>query len=1027
MCGIAGSFAYRSGAQSVSRRALIALRDTMSARGPDGAGLWLSPDSRIGLAHRRLAIIDLSERGAQPMATADGRYHISFNGEIYNYRALRADCEARGTCFVSDSDTEVLLALFALDGVAMLPRLRGMFAFAIWDRDARALTLARDRFGIKPLYYRDSGGQFDFASSAKALQGTHSQDSLDPVAQVGFLVWGSVPEGRTLYANVREVPAGHFLTLPELGPMQLKPWGTVQQLVSEAEQNPFRGARHDAVAACAAAIRDSVAAHTVADVRVGVFLSAGIDSTMIAAALPAQSSALAVTLGFDTQQGTGADEVPVAADVARMLELEQHTRRIGFTDFRSCRPDILSAMDQPTIDGINSWFVSRAATQEGLKMALSGLGGDEIFGSYPSFAQVPRMVRAAGPLRGLPILGRLVRSALARPVAALSSPKYAGLLEYGGTYGGAYLLRRALFMPWELQQLLPRETVEEGLLGLGLPESLDRLLVGIQHPQNRVAMLELSRYMRTQLLRDADWASMAHSLEVRVPLVDDYVVRTVLACRTAYPNISKREVLQSLSPPVEALVGARRKTGFTVPVQTWLQQERPGQAATGNPAGRDRGLRTWARKVLAIQSSSSPVTMTSLAFAPLVSSRSASPQSRRSHRVLISTIAPSGGGVGTMTQFVVEALRRRGLEPVVAHYEPYSLSPHLSVPSYALLARYVGREVRLTFGDTETHAIGAWLPELEFTQYAAHDDWRKVMDSCATHMAVSGNVLPVTAYARTQRPFVAWIASDWQGDRVDRVRQFSAPRRWLDAGINAPVIRAIEKRLLCAGTILPLSEYTRGTLQALAPCDIGRQLLPMPIDIARFQPQRDARVGYTIGFVGRYDDPRKNIGLLFAALGRLRRSVPQARAVVAGGRATDEIRRLAAQYGVEDAVALLGTLRRDQVAELLPTLDVFVVPSHQEGLCIAALEAMACGVPVISTRCGGPEEFVLPGETGDLCGSDPADLAARLQALVGNDREITRLGDAARTLVEVKYSLERAESVLFSALKQRFPSLDVVG
>jgi asparagine synthase (glutamine-hydrolysing) len=214
MCGIAGIFTYRDGAPPVDQAELLRIREAMIKRGPDGAGLWISPDRRVGLAHRRLAIIDLSETGAQPMATADGRLRITFNGEIYNYQALKKGLEAKGYRFHSNSDTEVLLHLYADRGPDMVHALRGMYAFGIWDERNRTLFLARDPFGIKPLYYADDGKSLRFASQVKALVAGGGVDTApEPAGSVGFLLWGSVPEPFTLHRGVRALPAGSHLTL----------------------------------------------------------------------------------------------------------------------------------------------------------------------------------------------------------------------------------------------------------------------------------------------------------------------------------------------------------------------------------------------------------------------------------------------------------------------------------------------------------------------------------------------------------------------------------------------------------------------------------------------------------------------------------------------------------------------------------------------------------------------------------------------------------------------------------------------
>lgn len=392
-------------------------------------------------------------------------------------------------------------------------------------------------------------------------------------------------------------------------------------------------------------------------------------------------------------------------------------------------------------------------------------------------------------------------------------------------------------------------------------------------------------------------------------------------------------------------------------------------------------------------------------------------------RVLISTITPNPGGVDTMTAFVVRTLRDWGLTPVLAHYQPYSQSPELSVPSFRLGRARVGERVGRAHGDCETHAIGAWLPELEFTHYLPARHWRALMEGCAAYIAVSGNVLAATPFARSGRPYVAWVATDWAGDRRDRVRNFPWPRKLLDRWVNTPVIRRLERELLLRGYTLALSEHTARALNALTPAPCVRGLLPMPIDGARFHPNPAARVRGRIGFSGRIDDPRKNMPLLLEAYARLRQQGHDVSLRLIGGTVTAAICEALRRLGIEGAVEFVPHVSADELAAHLRTLDVFVLPSHQEGLCIAALEAMACGVPVVSTRCAGPEEFVIPGESGLLVNFDADDMAQAIAGLLRDAHWRDALGQGARGIVARRYTLPAARASLGAALRACFPEL----
>lgn len=599
MCGLNGIFAYHDAANSPAQDELLKTRDRMAARGPDGAGCWWSADRRIAFGHRRLSILDLSDRASQPMISPDGSLVVVFNGEIYNMRELRGDLQAEGVEFRTSSDTEVLLRLFARDGKAMAGRLIGMFALAIWDNKARSLFLARDPYGIKPLYYANDGWTFRFASQVKALLagGAISRDP-EPAGLVGFHLWGHVPEPFTLYRNIRSVPAGHSMLIDRWGPREPERYWSIAKTLagSFVEDDPRRRA-----ARIGRSVAESVRRHLLSDVEVGVFLSAGVDSGAVLglARDAGLDSPSVITLAFEEFRGTNEDEVPPAATVAGHYAARHFVRTVGEAEFRADLPAILDAMDQPSIDGVNTWFVAKAAREAGLKVALSGLGGDELLAGYPGFLDLPRWRRRYGGLARIPGLGRAARAALQAwlPETVRKRPKAAYLLEYAATWEGAYLLRRGLFMPGELDRMLQRDIIYDGLRRLA---PLGRLRQSLQPDPGsetaRVGALEASHYLRDQLLRDADWAGMAHSLEIRAPLVDSSLLASVApALKRLRPGEGKRALGAAPSLPLPASIMHRGKTGFSVPTGDWL-----GRASGAAASNVSRGLvsRAWAQAVL---------------------------------------------------------------------------------------------------------------------------------------------------------------------------------------------------------------------------------------------------------------------------------------------------------------------------------------------------------------------------------------------------------------------------------------------
>lgn len=610
MCGINGIFAYHYAANPIDEVELNRTRDHMAKRGPDGAGSFVASESRLGFGHRRLAIVDLTEAGAQPMASHDGRLIVTFNGEIYNYPELRAELLAKGTVFQSHSDTEVLLHLYSELGPAMVSRLRGMFAFAIWDDLKRELFLARDPYGIKPLYYANDGWTLRFASQVKALiAGGAVSSEPEAAGVVGFHLWGHVPEPFTLFRDIRALPAGHHMLIDRLGPREPVSYFSIGGALAAARNSGLD--ERERAQLIQASVRDSVSHHLLADVEVGVFLSAGVDSGALLGLMKdaGVSDCSAITLSFSEFKGSEEDEAPLAARVAALYGARHSVRVVGEAEFAGDLPAIFDAMDQPSIDGVNTWFVAKAAAEAGLKVALSGLGGDELLAGYPSFTDLSRWRRNYSLAAKIPGAGMMTRAALRRLAPALASdrPKSLYMLDYAGHWAGAYLLRRGLFMPGELSAILDEGVLREGLRRLQPLRQLDRTLApDAGSDVGRVCALESSHYMRNQLLRDADWAGMAHSVEIRTPLVDSVLLQQCApAIAALQPGEGKRILAGAPSIPLPSEIATRDKTGFNVPTESWMSA---AALKSGKPASSAKGMkglasRDWARMVLSTATS----------------------------------------------------------------------------------------------------------------------------------------------------------------------------------------------------------------------------------------------------------------------------------------------------------------------------------------------------------------------------------------------------------------------------------------
>ncbi len=530
--GIPGGIDVQRGAESIHHR------------GPDASGVRdaRGASSRAILGAVRLRIIDLSPEGDQPMSNEDGSVWVAFNGELYNHRELREWLVEAGHTFRSHTDTEVLVHGFEEHADApdkFLERLRGMFAFAIYDTRRGRLLLARDRLGIKPLYWtRLEGGGVGFGSEIRALaKADFASAEPDEEAVRGYLQRGVVPGPRTMFAGVAELPPG--------GSLEWDAGGIRQRTWWQPELDSVPVEPDEAEASLRETLRDSVARHLISDRPIGVFLSSGVDSGALATVAAGLGDVRTFTVTLPDEQS---DEGDAAASLARRIGADHERVPVTTDSVGEWIGEALSDMDQPTHDGINTWLVCRAARSAGLVVALSGLGGDELFGGYPTFRQVPTVVRLRSVL-GVAPAG--LRASMARRAGARTpGGRAARVLATGPGVVGAYRAVRGLFSPAEVAGGAPWLD--------GVPPGAD--------PRDAVTLLETTQYMRDQLLRDTDQMSMAHSLEVRVPLLDDEVVRLAFAL----PAPIRTEPGKALLVRASGLQQVHAKRPFALPFDRWI-------------------------------------------------------------------------------------------------------------------------------------------------------------------------------------------------------------------------------------------------------------------------------------------------------------------------------------------------------------------------------------------------------------------------------------------------------------------------
>lgn len=572
MCGIAGVIAERDEAV---RAALPPMVAAQRHRGPDASGETIIrlASCTLGLGHRRLSIIDLSAAGSQPMRNPQTGDLIIFNGEVYNYRRLREELLAGGVQFAGHSDTEVLLYGLRRWGPRFIDRLEGMFAFAWYDAQKGRLLLARDPLGIKPLYYAWAGDALLFASEVRALlAGGMLTPRLDRSAVAGMLAYGAVPEPHTIFEGVRAFPAGCWqeYDLHHLGAGR----SATPQRYWRFPQTDSSIDEREAVHRLRDTLERAAEDHLISDVPVGVFLSAGLDSTIVASLAARHTNRLRTfTVGFADQPQMS--ESAPAAETARRIGAEHVDIQITGPDALAACRDWIEALDQPSIDGLNTYVISLAVRKQGIIVALSGLGGDELFCGYSSFTMAPRAQRL---LRYVGWVPRRVRRGISyvatagRPVSVRS--KAADIAGSDGRILSLFLQARRVLSDRELGELgigpdqpgLTRDFVPEpALAGLELDDPDGVALV---------SRLESRLYMGNMLLRDSDANGMAHSLEIRVPMLDrrmldlGYAIPGIV--RRPSPDARKHLLRAAFAPHLPESLTKRRKTGFTLPIGEWM-------------------------------------------------------------------------------------------------------------------------------------------------------------------------------------------------------------------------------------------------------------------------------------------------------------------------------------------------------------------------------------------------------------------------------------------------------------------------
>ncbi len=554
MCRITGIVNLEKNQNFNLEEIIIKMRDSMAHGGPDDEGLYIDRDNGIALGHRRLSIIDLSPLGHQPMCNEKEDIWLTYNGEIYNFMELRQELANRGYKFQSQSDTEVIIKAYGEWGEEAFKKLIGMFAFCIYDKKRDMIYLVRDHAGIKPVYYSISNNNLIFASEVKVFKTFNKEWEENPDWKTYFLIFGHMPEPYTTLKDVYMLPKGSFLKF------DLK---TKKYSICEYESIKFTDEirnSEDAISGVRDLFTKAVQRHLISDAPIGVFLSGGIDSSLITLIASQFQGENLRTLSIVFNEKEYSEEKYQNLIVDK-IHSKHRSYLVTEKDFINHLDDIFSAMDQPTVDGINTYFVSKCAKEEGLKAVLSGLGGDELFGGYPSFQRIDKVwfLRKSN----LKVFFNLFKYSKNDKFKKLSFLGIDNPLKY-------YLLFRGLFSVDTTARILE-------ISGKEIEDVLKKVYIEDSYgmgSKNFVSFLESDLYMKNQILKDIDFMSMWHSVETRVPYIDKDFMKFIFSVNEniKFKDGTKKVLLSKAFEnllPVE--IGNREKMGFTFPFQIWMR------------------------------------------------------------------------------------------------------------------------------------------------------------------------------------------------------------------------------------------------------------------------------------------------------------------------------------------------------------------------------------------------------------------------------------------------------------------------
>ena len=570
MCGISGI--YNCSDKDISPKKIIEnIIKLQDRRGPDDRGIWESECKKIIFGHNRLSIIDLTDKARQPLISKDNNLVITFNGEIYNYKEIRNELSQNKVTFKSNSDTEVILESYKYWGIEFVKKLRGMFAFAIWDNAKKKLILARDPFGIKPLYYLKKNNILFFASQLKSIL------SIDKLSfeksgrsVLDYYLWGNIREPFTLYKDIYSLERGTVKIFDSKFNDTSYEYANLKEAIIKSKKNYFKN-ESELNEKLNYLIKDTVNYHQVSDVPVTFLLSSGIDSNILLAASKKKlnTNFNALTIDFSEKL----KESPLAQVGSKMNKIDHIIEKVDDNEIAELISKYYKFMDMPTNDGLNNYVVSYLAKKKGSKVLISGIGGDEIFSGYPSFKRIPIMKKISKIIPNNKNFQKFVYNISYKILSQFNkNTKYAGVLKYSHNTFDSFMLQRCVFTPEEIMELINSKIIDEAISDLEFQNQNEINDKDFENEQLKIMYFEIKYYLCSKLLRDSDWASMANSVELRTPFVDWFFFNELLPILKSNIKISKRNMLDSFKGQTPPELYNRKKTGFAIPYKQYFKK-----------------------------------------------------------------------------------------------------------------------------------------------------------------------------------------------------------------------------------------------------------------------------------------------------------------------------------------------------------------------------------------------------------------------------------------------------------------------